>query len=96
MRRTASGREALDDDHAATATRTWSRQHARLVGRCGLGRLGLFRAGRSGEQLAGAGDVLGALAAGEQAIVRMRWKPAGSTWIRKRRMNSWVGSVISL
>jgi hypothetical protein len=21
----------------------------------------------------------------------MRWKPAGSTWMRKRRMNSWAG-----
>jgi putative ABC transport system substrate-binding protein len=26
----------------------------------------------------------------------MRWKPAGSTCIRKRRMNSWVASVIVL
>jgi hypothetical protein len=27
---------------------------------------------------------------------RMRWKPLGRTCIRKRRMNSWVGSVMVL
>ena len=26
---------------------------------------------------------------------RMRWKPEGSTWVRKRRMNSPVGSLIT-
>src|ERR1700694_2848500 len=26
----------------------------------------------------------------------MRWKPGGSTWLRNRRMNSWVASVMTL
>ena len=49
--------------------------------------LGLWR----GEQIAGFCDVLGTGAVGEQAVVRMRWKPRGSTWTRKRRMNSVCG-----
>ena len=43
------------------------------------------------EQLAGAGDVVGALAAGEQAIVADAMEACGQ---RKRRMNSSVVSVI--
>jgi hypothetical protein len=34
---------------------------------------------------------------GQQAVVaRMRRKPCGSTWIRKRRMNSWVEGLVDL
>jgi hypothetical protein len=45
------------------------RQHAWLVGRWGLGCIGLFGAGRHGEQLACLGDVGGAVAAGQQPVV---------------------------
>jgi hypothetical protein len=50
--RLAAACKGLDDDHAAAAAATRTRQHVRLIGSCGLGRLGLFRAGRYGEQLA--------------------------------------------
>ena len=58
--------EGLDDVHAATAARAWRRQDARLVG-VRLGRFGLGRRRRHGQQRAG--DVIGAVAVGEQAIV---------------------------
>ena len=58
--------EGLDDDHAAAAARAWERVHRRLVG-AGVAGLALRR--RDAEQLAGAGDVLGAPAVGEQAVV---------------------------
>ena len=64
----AAAREGLDDDHAATAARTWTRQHAGFVDRC-FGRLGLFWSRRHGEQLASVRNVCGAIAAGEQPIV---------------------------
>ena len=41
-----------------------------------------------GEQLAGSGDVVGALGAGEQAVVADAVEALGSTCSRKRRMNS--------
>src|SRR5271154_176373 len=44
-------------------------QHAWLVGRWGLGCVGLFGADRHGEQLARLGDVGGAVAVGEQPVV---------------------------
>jgi hypothetical protein len=47
------------------------------------------------EQFASARDVLRACAAGKEAIVADAVKPAGSTCMRKRRINSWVGSVIT-
>jgi hypothetical protein len=53
----AAAFEALDDNHAAAAARTWLRQRARLIG---LGRfviLTLRDAGRLGEQLAGTCNV---------------------------------------
>jgi hypothetical protein len=87
--------EPLNDDHAATAA-------GAEICRLRLGRIGAdCFDGINGndwrrEQLAGTGDIVGALAAGEQAVVAMRWKPAGSTCMRKRRMNSWVASVITL
>jgi hypothetical protein len=51
---------------------------------------------RDGEQLTRSRDVLGTLAAGEQAVVANAMEAVGSTWIRKRRMNSFVASVIVL
>ena len=91
----AAAREGLDDDHAAAAARAWLRQHAQLL-RFG-GAVGLVRrhAGRPGEQLAGARDVGCAMAIGEQSIVTDAMH-AGSTCMRKRRMNAWVGSVMVL
>jgi hypothetical protein len=67
--RLTAAREGFDDDHAATAAgaRTW--QHARFVERCGPARLGLFGAGRHGEQLARLRDVGGTVAAGKQPVV---------------------------
>jgi hypothetical protein len=44
--RLAAACEGLDDDHAAAAAATRTRQHAGFVGGCGRGRLGLFRPGR--------------------------------------------------
>jgi hypothetical protein len=54
------------------------------------------------QKLASLRQALVALAAGEeapgsgpgQATWRMRWKPLGRTWMRKRRMNSGVPSVM--
>ena len=69
MRRCASF-EPLDDDHAAAAARA---EICRL--RLGLGSIGAdCFDGINGndwrrEQLAGTGDIVGALAAGEQAVV---------------------------
>src|SRR5258707_8499945 len=67
--RLAAAREGLDDDHAATAAgaRTW--QYARFVERCGLGRVGLFGAGRHGEQLECLRDVGGTVATGKQPVM---------------------------
>jgi hypothetical protein len=69
MFRLAAACEGLDDDDAAAAaaTRTW--QHAGFVGGCGCGRLGLFRAGRHGKQLAHPRDVGGAIAVGELSVM---------------------------
>ena len=64
----APARESLDDDHAATAAGTWTRQHALLVGCSRLRWLGLFRGGWSGEQLARSRDVGGTIAAGKQPV----------------------------
>ncbi len=94
-------REGVDDDHAAAAAWTGPGEYGRIVV-LALGGLGLRR--DDAKQRAGAGDVLGTAAVGEQspgsspgqAPWRMRWKPDGSTCIRKRRMNSWVGSVMVL
>jgi hypothetical protein len=69
MFRLAAACEGLDDDHAAAAASTWTRQHAGFVGGCRLGRLGRFRAGRDGEQLARSCDVGDAIAVGEQSVV---------------------------
>jgi hypothetical protein len=47
--RLAAPCEGLDDDHAAATAAAWTRQHVGFVGGCGLGRLGLFWAGRHGK-----------------------------------------------
>src|SRR4029079_14060912 len=61
--------EALDDDHAAAAARTRTRQHALLIGRGGCGRLRLFCGGWRGEQLARARDVGSTVGFGKQPVV---------------------------
>jgi hypothetical protein len=66
--RLAATREGLDDNHAAAAARTWTRQHAGLVER-GCRCLGCYWARRHGEQLARVRHAGGAVAAGEKAIV---------------------------
>src|SRR5215472_5136840 len=67
--RLAAAREDLDDDHASAAARTGARLHAWLVWCGGLLLLKLNDAGQSTEQLAGAGEVGGTVAVGEEAIV---------------------------
>ena len=49
-----------------------------------------------GEQLTRACDVVGAGAVGEQAVVADAVEAVGSTWMRNRRMNSPVASVMQL
>jgi hypothetical protein len=67
--RLAAACEGLDDDHAAAAAATRTRQHVGLIGGRGLGRLSLFQAGWHGEQLARPCDVGGAIAICEQSVV---------------------------
>ena len=63
----AAGLEGLDDDHAAAAAGAWLGERLRRR-RIGLGRLlGLGRG--QAQQLARPRDGLGAIAAGEQAVV---------------------------
>ena len=64
----AAARESLDDDHAATAARTWTRQHAGFVDRC-FGRVGFFWARRHGKQLARVRDVCSSVGVTEQPIM---------------------------
>src|SRR6516162_4647239 len=78
--------EHLDDDHATAAART-----ARLAAICG-GTGGRGFRFCSGEQLTRADDVVGASVFGEQAVDAVQ--AFGSTWMRKRRMNSSVSSVM--
>ena len=61
--------EALDDDHAAAAARTRTRQYALLIGRGGCGRLRLFCGGWRGEQLARSRDVGSTVGFGKQPVV---------------------------
>ena len=87
--------EYLDDDHATAAART--RVLGRLglvgIGAVGIRGLGLFRG--HVEQAARLGDVGGAGAAGEQAVVADAVEACGRTWIRNLRMNSAVASVMT-
>jgi len=90
MARRRAAREDLDDDHATAATRTgW----LVMIGGCiGWLVVAVWR----DEQLAGRCDVIGAEVFGDRPEWRMRWKPRGRTWMRKRRMNSSVASVMTL
>src|ERR1700675_2509870 len=67
--RLAAALEGLNDDHAATTARARTWQDVLLIGRCGIGCLGILRARRCGEQLAGAFDVGSAVGTGEQSVV---------------------------
>ena len=88
--------EPLNDDHAAAAA---GAEICRL--RLGLGSIGAdCLDGIDGndwrhEQFAGARDVLGALAAGEQAIGADAMEACGQHVHEKAADNSWVASVIT-
>ena len=69
--------EALDDDHAAAAARTRTRQYALLIGRGRCGRLRLFCGGWSSEQLARSRDVGGTVGFGKQPVVANAVKALG-------------------
>src|SRR6516164_4423543 len=60
--------EGLDDDHAAAAARAWEHGRRRLVG-IGVSVVEFVLRCRNTEQFAGAGEVLGTPAIGEQAVV---------------------------
>ena len=98
MLRRASWSERRDDDQTPATAGAREREDTRPVrGFGGVGAVGVGRGGARGQQLADAGDVGGAVAIGEEAVVSdaVEW-PLGSTWMRKRRMNSWALSVMSL
>ena len=86
--------EDLDDDHATAAAWTRARE-GRLVAIIIIG-IGLALGRSATEQSAGAFDVVGAGSLGEQAVVADAVQALGQTWMRKRRMNSSVASVITL
>src|SRR5260370_40542918 len=86
-----AAREGLYDDQAAAAT--WTCRLV-VIGSIGIGRLALRLWPR--EQFVGARNVVGAGGVGQQAVVAERWKRLGRTWMRNRRMNSSVASVICL
>jgi hypothetical protein len=90
MSRLAASCEGLDDDHAAAAAATWTRQHAGSVGCGGLERLGRFRAGRYGKQLARPCDVGGAIAVGEQSVMADAVQALGQ-YVRQKAANELVG-----
>ena len=88
----AAGLEGLDDDHAAAAA------GARVGKRLRRRRIDLDRLLGCGccptQELARPRDRLGAIAAGEQAVVPDAMEAMGSTWMRNRRMNSPTSRVI--
>src|SRR5580704_8671678 len=68
----AAACKGLDDEHAAAATGAWLQQRGRLIRFIKPGRsvaLGVWRAVRRGEQLAGACNVGGAIAVGKESVV---------------------------
>src|SRR5580704_11724081 len=76
----AARSEGLADEHAATPTGARLLQGARLIGFIRLGwraALRLCSARRHGEQLAGAGNIVGATAAGKQTIMSDAMEPLG-------------------
>src|SRR5215831_13559055 len=91
MARGRAAEEGLDDDHAAAATWTW-----RLVVIRSIGIGGFAWEFWPSEQFAGARDVVGAGGLCQQAVVADAMEALGRTWMRNRRMNSSVASVIRL
>jgi hypothetical protein len=79
----APARESLDDDHAAAAAGTWTRQYALLIICCGLCRLGLIRAKRHGQQLARSRKVGGTVAFGKQSIMANAMETLGAAFSRR-------------
>ena len=69
MLRLATALEGLDDDHSTAATGAWPREHRWFCGIAGTGSNGRLGRLRNGQQFACLGDVGGALAVGEQAIM---------------------------
>ena len=88
--RLAAPCEGLDDDHADATAATGTRQHAGSVGRGGLERLGLFRAGRYCKQLARPCDVGGAIGVGEQPVMADAVQALGQ-YVRQKAANELVG-----
>ena len=62
--------------------------YAVFVGGCGRGRLGPFRAGRHGEELARLCDVGGAIAIGEQSVMADAVQALGQHVRQPRRLRS--------
>jgi len=85
--------EGLDDAHAAATARAGMLSRFRLFGHCSLD--GIDRDEWNCEQVTDACNILGAGWAGQQAIVTDAIKALWQQCIRKRRMNSWVSSVIT-
>src|SRR5271167_2413011 len=92
MARCCAALEVLDDDHAAAAA--WTAIDRWLVNIGGISTGGLILWHR--EQLASASDVVGTRGFGEQAVMADAVEAFGSTWMRKRRMNSSMARVIAL
>jgi hypothetical protein len=95
MTRLAAGLEGLDDEHASAAARARVCERLCLIGLAGVpGRSLLGR--RSGEvqELTHGLDGLGAIAAGEQAVVADAVKALGQDMDEERRMNSLTSSVM--
>ena len=86
----AAGLEGLDDDHAAAAAGARVGERLRRIGVAR--RLG--RRWGQVEELSHGFHRFGAIAAGEQAIVTDAMDTLGRTWVRKRRMNSPISSVM--
>ena len=82
--------QRLDDAHGR------ARARARLIGRSRIGRASPAEGRRHEVEQLAASARLSAFTPLAAPQWRMRWKPVGSAWIRKRRMNSWASSVIVL
>jgi hypothetical protein len=87
----AAGVEGLDDEHAAAAAGArlgeWLRRCIDFDRRFGCRHC-------QSQEFARSRDRLGAIRAGEQAVVADAMEAFGSTWMRNRRMNSLTSSVI--
>ena len=58
MLRLTAACESLDDEHASAAAGAWTREHARFIDRCRLGRIGLFANGNRAANIAKARELL--------------------------------------